>query len=107
MFSAVLNNGTTWVAGGSNSIAYSTTGKTWTTVTGGPTNVNSLAWTGTQWLACCDGSNNLYVSSDAVSWSLNTNPIRLSVKLKNIILNCWSLLIHTFLALIFSKVLLL
>ena len=73
MFSAVLNNGTTWVAGGSNSIAYSTTGKTWTTVTGGPTNVNSLAWTGTQWLACCDGSNNLYVSSDAVTWSLNTN----------------------------------
>jgi hypothetical protein len=73
MFSAVLNNGTTWVAGGSTSIAYSTTGKTWTTVTGGPTNVNSLAWTGTQWLACCDGSNNLYVSSDAITWTLNTN----------------------------------
>jgi len=73
MFSAVLNNGTTWVAGGSSSVAYSTTGKTWTTVTGGPTNVNSLAWTGTMWVACCDGSNNLYVSSDAVSWTLNTN----------------------------------
>jgi hypothetical protein len=72
MFSAVLNNGAIWVAGGATSIAYSTTGKTWTTVLGGPSQVNSLAWTGTHWLACCDGSNNLYVSSDGVSWSLNT-----------------------------------
>jgi hypothetical protein len=73
MFSAVLHNGTTWVAGGASSIAYSATGKTWTTVVGGPTQVNSLAWTGSQWVACCDGSNNLYVSNDAITWTLNTN----------------------------------
>lgn len=72
MFSAVLHNGTTWVAGGATSVAYSTTGKTWTTVVGGPTQVNSLAWTGSQWVACCDGSNNLYVSNDAITWTLNT-----------------------------------
>ena len=71
MFSAVLNNGTTWVAGGST-LKYSTTGKTWTTASG-PTNVNSLAWTGTQWLAGCDGSNNLYTSNDAITWNLNTS----------------------------------
>lgn len=71
MFSAVLNNGTMWVAGGS-SLKYSTTGKTWTTASG-PTNVNSLAWTGTQWLAGCDGSNNLYTSNDAIIWNLNTS----------------------------------
>lgn len=73
MFSAVLHNGTTWVAGGATSVAYSTTGKTWTTVVGGPTQVNSLAWTGSQWVACCDGSNNLYVSNNAITWTLNTN----------------------------------
>ncbi len=71
MFSAILNNGTTWVAGGST-MKYSTTGKTWTTASG-PTNVNSLAWTGTQWLAGCDGSNNLYTSMDAITWNLNTS----------------------------------
>jgi hypothetical protein len=71
MFSAILNNGTTWVAGGST-LKYSTTGKTWTTASG-PTNINSLAWTGTQWLAGCDGSNNLYTSIDAITWNLNTS----------------------------------
>jgi hypothetical protein len=71
MFSAILNNGTTWVAGGST-LKYSTTGKSWTTASG-PTNVNSLAWTGTQWLAGCDGSNNLYTSNDAITWNLNTS----------------------------------
>ena len=71
MFSAILNNGTTWVAGGTT-LKYSTTGKTWTTASG-PTNVNSLAWTGTQWLAGCDGSNNLYTSIDAITWNLNTS----------------------------------
>lgn len=71
MFSAILNNGTTWVAGGST-LKYSTTGKTWTTASG-PTNVNSLAWTGTQWLAGCDGANNLYTSNDAITWNLNTS----------------------------------
>jgi hypothetical protein len=68
---AVLNNGTIWVAGGTT-LKYSTTGKTWTTVSS-PINVNSLAWTGTQWLAGCDGSNNLYTSSDAITWNLNTS----------------------------------
>lgn len=71
MFSAVLNNGTMWVAGGS-SLKYSTTGKTWTTASG-PTNVNSLAWTGSQWLAGCDGSNNLYTSNNGIDWNLNTS----------------------------------
>jgi hypothetical protein len=71
MFSAILNNGTTWVAGGST-LKYSTTGKTWTTASG-PTNVNSLVWTGTQWLAGCDGANNLYTSNDAITWNLNTS----------------------------------
>ncbi len=71
MFSAILNNGTTWVAGGTT-LKYSTTGKSWTTASG-PTNVNSLAWTGTQWLAGCDGSNNLYTSNDAITWNLNTS----------------------------------
>ena len=71
MFSAILNNGTTWVAGGTT-LKYSTTGKTWTTASG-PTNVNSLAWTGTQWIAGCDGSNNLYTSIDAITWNLNTS----------------------------------
>jgi len=71
MFSAILNNGTTWVAGGST-LKYSTTGKSWTTASG-PTNVNSLAWTGTQWVAGCDGSNNLYTSNDAITWNLNTS----------------------------------
>jgi hypothetical protein len=71
MFSAILNNGTTWVAGGTT-LKYSTTGKTWITASG-PTNVNSLAWTGTQWLAGCDGSNNLYTSIDAITWNLNTS----------------------------------
>ena len=60
-----------WVAGGST-LKYSTTGKTWTTASG-PTNVNSLAWTGTQWLAGCDGANNLYTSNDAITWNLNTS----------------------------------
>ena len=59
------------MAGGST-LKYSTTGKTWTTASG-PTNVNSLAWTGTQWLAGCDGSNNLYTSIDAITWNLNTS----------------------------------
>ena len=71
MFSAILNNGTTWVAGGTT-LKYSTTGKSWTTASG-PTNVNSLAWTGTQWVAGCDGSNNLYTSNDAITWNLNTS----------------------------------
>jgi len=71
MFSAVLNNGTMWVAGGTT-LKYSTTGKTWTTASG-PTSVNSLAWTGSQWLAGCDGSNNLYTSNDAITWNLNTS----------------------------------
>lgn len=59
------------MAGGS-SLKYSTTGKTWTTASG-PTNVNSLAWTGSQWLAGCDGSNNLYTSNDGIIWNLNTS----------------------------------
>ena len=71
MFSAILNNGTTWVAGGTT-LKYSTTGKTWTDASG-PTNVNSLAWTGTQWVAGCDGSNNLYTSNNAITWNLNTS----------------------------------
>ena len=71
MFSAVLNNGIMWVAGGST-LMYSTTGKTWSTASG-PTNVNSLVWTGAQWIACCDGSNNLYSSIDAIIWNLNTS----------------------------------
>ncbi len=57
---------------GGTTLKYSTTGKTWTTASG-PTNVNSLAWTGTQWLAGCDGSNNLYTSIDAITWNLNTS----------------------------------
>jgi hypothetical protein len=71
MFRAVLNNGTIWVAGGST-IKYSTTGKSWSSATG-PTNVNSLAWTGSQWLAGCDGSNNLYTSNNGILWTLNTS----------------------------------
>lgn len=71
MFRAVLNNGTIWVAGGSI-IKYSTTGKSWSSATG-PTNVNSLAWTGSQWLAGCDGSNNLYTSNNGILWTLNTS----------------------------------
>jgi hypothetical protein len=71
LMTAILNNGTTWVAAGS-ALKYSTTGKIWTTASG-PTNVNSLAWTGTQWLAGCDGSNNLYTSIDAITWNLNTS----------------------------------
>jgi hypothetical protein len=73
MFSAVLNNGSIWVAGGSTSLAYSTTGKTWTTVVSGPTNVNSIVWTGTLWISSSDGSNNLYTSHDAITWKLNTS----------------------------------
>jgi len=68
---SILNNGTMWVAGGST-LKYSTTGKIWTTVPS-PTDVNSLAWTGTQWIAGCDGSNNLYTSNDAITWNLNTS----------------------------------
>ena len=69
---ASLNNGSIWVAGGS-SIATSLDGKTWTTVPSSPTNVNSLAFTGSQWIACCDGSNNIYYgTSDAQSWYLST-----------------------------------
>jgi hypothetical protein len=71
MFRAVLNNGTIWVAGGST-MKYSSTGKTWTTAAG-PTDVNSLVWTGTQWIAACDGSNNLYTSNNAIQWNLNTS----------------------------------
>ena len=68
----VLNNGSIWVAGGS-SIATSIDGKTWTTVPSSPTNVNSLAFTGSEWIACCDGSNNIYSgTSDAKSWYLST-----------------------------------
>ena len=71
-FKTVLNNGSIWVAGGS-SIATSVDGKTWTTVPSSPTNVNSLAFTGSQWIACCDGSNNIYSgTSDAKSWYLST-----------------------------------
>ena len=57
---------------GGTTLKYSTTGKSWTTASG-PTNVNSLAWTGTQWVAGCDGSNNLYTSNDAITWNLNTS----------------------------------
>ncbi len=69
---AVLNNGTLWVAGGTN-IKYSNDGITWIPVVSGPTSVNSLAWTGSQWLASCDGSNNLFVSNNAIQWYQNTS----------------------------------
>ena len=71
LMKASLNNGSIWVVGGS-SIATSIDGKTWTTVPSSPTNVNSLAFTGSQWIACCDGSNNIYSgTSDANSWYLS------------------------------------
>ncbi len=69
---AVLYNGTLWVAGGTN-IKYSNNGITWITVANSPTSVNSLAWTGSQWLASCDGSNNLYTSNNAIQWYLNNS----------------------------------
>ncbi len=69
---AVLYNGTLWVAGGTN-IKYSNNGITWITVANSPTSVNSLAWTGSQWLASCDGSNNLYTSNNAIHWYLNNS----------------------------------
>ena len=64
---AILHNGTLWVSGGTN-IKYSYDGVTWTTVASSPTQINSLAWTGSEWLACCDGSNNLYSSNNAIQW---------------------------------------
>lgn len=69
---SVLNNGTLWVAGGTN-IKYSNDGITWIPVASGPTSVNSLAWTGSQWLAACDGSNNLYSSNNASQWYQNSS----------------------------------
>lgn len=69
---AVLNNETLWVAGGTN-IKYSNDGITWIPVVSGPTSVNSLAWTGSQWIAACDGSNNLYVSNNAIQWYQNSS----------------------------------
>ncbi len=64
---AILYNGSLWVAGGTN-IKYSIDGISWTTVASSPTQINSLAWTGSEWLACCDGSNNLYYSNNAIQW---------------------------------------
>lgn len=69
---AVLNNGTLWVAGGTN-IKYSNDGITWIPVVSSPTSVNSLVWTGSQWLAACDGSNNLYYSNNAIQWYQNSS----------------------------------
>jgi hypothetical protein len=66
---AILYNGTLWVAGGTN-IKYSSNALDWTNVVNGPTSVNSLAWTGSEWLASCDGSNNLYSSNNAIQWYL-------------------------------------
>ncbi len=69
---AIINNGTLWVAGGTN-IKYSADGITWTIVANSPTSINSLVWTGNEWLASCDGSNNLYSSNNAIQWYQNSS----------------------------------
>jgi alpha-tubulin suppressor-like RCC1 family protein len=67
----IAYNGTIWVAvgQGTNTIAYSTDGKTWTPYTNTLfTNANTVAWSGTKWIA---GGNNsvLATSTDGKTWT--------------------------------------
>jgi hypothetical protein len=74
-------NGYMWVAVGkssTNTIAYSTDGKTWTAVSNSgqlfDAGAFDVAWNGTIWLAAGGGSrgNLLASSTDGMTWSLNT-----------------------------------
>ena len=66
-----------WVAVGSgtNSIAYSSNGITWTGV--GTTNLSSggaaVAWNGSLWVAVGSGTNSIVTSSDGVNWTGRSN----------------------------------
>ena len=68
--SAVAWNGTRWVAGGygTNRLAYSSDGISWTASTSGnavfTTFCYAVAWNGTQWVAGGEGTNQLAYSSD-------------------------------------------
>ena len=70
-------NGSIWLAGGSgtNTLASSPDGITWTAVTSPPiTNtVNAIAWNGKQWLVTGKGTNTVAYSSDGTTWTAVTS----------------------------------
>ena len=67
-------NGIRWVAGGfgTDSIAYSSDGITWTGVTGKSIFSSyciGVAWNGTRWVAVGWDTNTIAYSSDGISWT--------------------------------------
>jgi hypothetical protein len=68
-----------WVAGGqgTNTLAYSTDGITWSASTNGNSIftglVAGLAWNGSLWVAGGQGTNTLAYSYDGITWSGSTN----------------------------------
>jgi len=74
---AVATNGIMWVAGGTgtNKMAYSYDGFTWTAATGSlfTTICIGIAWNGTYWLAFGSGTNSVIYSTDGISWSASTS----------------------------------
>ena len=72
MGNGVAWNGTMWVAvgQGTNSIAYSSDGSTWTGVTNiFSTTGNNVSWNGSLWVAVGYGTNTLAHSSDGKTWT--------------------------------------
>jgi hypothetical protein len=66
-------NGTRWVAvgQGTNSIAYSADGITWTGLGTGTFSTYGVgvAWNGTRWVAVGRGTNSIAWSADGVTWT--------------------------------------
>ena len=66
-------NGTMWVAvgQGTNTIAYSSDGITWTGLgTSAFSSVgHGVAWNGTRWVAVGQGTNTIAYSSDGITWT--------------------------------------
>ena len=77
----VTSNGSVWVAvgNGTNTLAYSYSGKIWTAngATIFTTQANGVCWTGTRFVAVGTGTNTIAHSRDGITWysSINGNNI--------------------------------
>jgi hypothetical protein len=75
----VAYNGSQWVAvgQGTNAIAYSNNGLTWSGSSNGNTIFSfqsyCVVWDGNQWIAGGQGTNQLAKSNDGITWSSTTN----------------------------------
>ena len=69
----VTYNGSIWVAGGSgtNQIAYSTNGTSWTGISTAFTSVNDIVWNGTRFIAI--GGSLIGYSADGIKWYTSTS----------------------------------